>query len=187
MVNVDFRSILNQAIAPVDRPIAAKVIEALLTAEKTTKDDRNQFPQDSLYGTWRLYFVTSGKVKLGDKRLRGFYIPKLLPATIAFAPSEDNPIAVTNKVNVGLITLLLTGPARYEAAKNILPFDFTRLEVKILGQTIYNGKFPGPREGLVFNEIAISKLPFFAFFQVNDRFIAARGRGGGLAMWVKQD
>ena len=187
MVNVDFRSVLNQATAPTDRPIAAVVVEALLTAEKATKDDRIQFLQDSIYGTWRLYFVSSGKLKLGDKRLRGFYLPKLLPATIAFAPSEETPIAVTNKVTVGLITLLLTGPARYEDAKNILPFDFTRLEVKVLGQTIYNGKFPGPREGLVFSEIAIAKLPFFAFFQVNESFIAARGRGGGLAMWVKQD
>ena len=187
MVTTDFRSVLNQAIAPTDRPIASTVVEALLTAEKATKDDRTQFLQDAIYGTWRLYFVSSGKVKLGDKRLRGFYLPKFLPATIAFAPSEETPIAVTNKVAVGLITLLLTGPARYEAAKNILPFDFTRLEVKVLGQTIYNGKFPGPREELVFSEIAIAKLPFFAFFEVNETFIAARGRGGGLAMWVKQD
>jgi hypothetical protein len=185
MKNEEFLGVLDQAIAPMNRPAAAAVVSALLQAEQATKRDRLQFDSAQLLGTWRLYFVTSGKVKLGDKRLRGFYLPGFLPASIGFAPGNESPIEVTNQVNVGLVKLKLTGPARYEARKNLVPFDFTRLEVKVLDRSVYQGKFPSPREGQVFREIAIGKLPFFAFFQINDRFIAARGRGGGLAMWVK--
>jgi len=37
-----------------------------------------------------------------------------------------------------------------------------------------------------FYDQPIAKLPFFAFFLVTEDFIAARGRGGGLALWVKE-
>jgi hypothetical protein len=168
-------------------PTAAAVVTALLQAEKSTKSDRRQFPVSHLMGDWRLCFSTMGKVKLGDKRLRGFYLPSWLPAQIGFAASEvaEYPIAITNQITVGLVSLKLSGPAKFIEKKNLVGFDFTRIEVKILGQTVYNGKFPSPREGQVFGDVAIGKLPFFAFFEVNERFIAARGRGGGLAIWVK--
>jgi hypothetical protein len=168
-------------------PNAAAVVTALLQAEKSTKRDRRQFPVASLMGNWRLCFSTMGKVKLSDKRLRGFYLPNWLPAQIGFAASElaESPIAITNQITVGLVSLKLSGPAKFIEKKNLIGFDFTQITVKILGQTVYDGKFPSPREGKVFGDIAIGKLPFFAFFEVNEQFIAARGRGGGLAIWVK--
>jgi predicted nuclease of predicted toxin-antitoxin system len=39
--------------------------------------------------------------------------------------------------------------------------------------------------GKKFMAISIGNLPFFTFFAVADQYIAARGRGGGLAIWVK--
>ncbi|MEY3298237.1 MAG: hypothetical protein RLZZ597_1497, partial [Cyanobacteriota bacterium] len=36
-----------------------------------------------------------------------------------------------------------------------------------------------------FPSTPIAKLPFFAFFAATDQYLAARGRGGGLALWVK--
>jgi hypothetical protein len=182
----DFAAVLSAAITD-GKPNAAAVVTALLQAEKSTKSDRRQFPVASLMGNWRLCFSTMGKVKLGDKRLRGFYLPNWLPAQIGFAPSElvESPIAITNQITVGLVSLKLSGPAKFIEKKNLIGFDFTQITVKILGQTVYDGKFPSPREGKVFWDIAIGKLPFFAFFEVNEQFIAARGRGGGLAIWVK--
>jgi hypothetical protein len=183
----DIDSGLSDAIA--QKLPAATIVAALLQAEKTTKGDRRQFPRASLMGNWRLCFSTMGKVKLGDKRLRGFYLPSWLPAQIGFAASgvEAYPISITNQITVGLVSLKLSGPAKFIEKKNLIGFDFTQIEVKILGQTVYNGKFPSPREGKVFGDISIGKLPFFAFFAVTEQFIAARGRGGGLAIWVKAD
>jgi hypothetical protein len=182
----DYSQTLNAAIGG-DKPAAASVVSALLQTEKTTKQHRRQFPAEQLMGDWRLFFSTTGKVKLGDKRLRGFYLPSWIPAQIGFAPSglEAYPIVITNQITVGLVSLKLAGPAKYGEKKNLMGFDFTQLEVRILGQTVYRGKFPSPREGQVFGDISIGKLPFFAFFAANETFIAARGRGGGLAIWVK--
>ncbi|MBE9256152.1 hypothetical protein IQ228_01760, partial [Dolichospermum sp. LEGE 00246] len=38
-----------------------------------------------------------------------------------------------------------------------------------------------------FNEQPIAKLAFFAFFLVTEDMIAARGRGGGLALWIREN
>ena len=35
--------------------------------------------------------------------------------------------------------------------------------------------------------VPIAKLPFFAFFLITENLIAARGRGGGLALWIKDN
>ena len=55
-----------------------------------------------------------------------------------------------------------------------------------LGQRVYEGAVPSSRTSQNFQDIGIGRLPFFAFFAVTDSFLAARGRGGGLAMWLKQ-
>jgi hypothetical protein len=185
MMEPDYGAVLEQAIGKGDRPTTAALVLALLQAEKANRG--RSFGAESLMGDWRLFFSSRGKVKLGDKGLRGFYLPSWLPAQIEFGSNDrdEAPLEVTNRVMVGLINLKLTGPARFSEKKNLLAFDFTRLEVKVLGQVIYKGKFPSPRKDQVFMDIPVGKLPFFAFFEVSDRLIAARGRGGGLAIWVK--
>ncbi len=154
-------------------------------------DDRTSVPftESDLLGDWRLHFISAGKLNLNSKRLRGFFLPSFLPAQIGFQRNEINdsaPLCITNQVTIGLIQLKFTGPARFESKKNVLGFDFTHLEVIALGQRVYEGAVPSSRINQTFKDIPIGKLPFFAFFAVTDRFIAARGRGGGLAMWVKQ-
>lgn len=44
----------------------------------------------------------------------------------------------------------------------------------------------GKAQELDFYNQSIGKLPFFGFFLVTEDFIAARGRGGGLAIWVRE-
>jgi hypothetical protein len=68
--------------------------------------------------------------------------------------------------------------------KNILAFDFTRITVKLLGKTVYQGFIRGgeAREAEFFS-LSVAKQAFFAYFLVEDGIIAARGRGGGLALW----
>ncbi|MGI0495377.1 hypothetical protein ACN4EG_26665 [Alkalinema pantanalense CENA528] len=194
-----------------DRPAAQEVVQALLQAEKVTKQSRTLYPITDLVGKWRLCFVT------GTKRVRrragivlgpGFYLPKWVPAYLEFAPLSEpthcatapelapngpsttvanlgQNLTIANQLQVGLVSLRLTGPARYLRKKNLLAFDFLHLQVQVLGQTLYNGKFPSPQRGKAFDELPIGQLPFFAFFAVTDRYIAARGRGGGLALWVR--
>jgi hypothetical protein len=181
-------NLLQAAIAG-EKPIVASLVQALLQIEKTTRQQRQQFPEAMLLGDWQLFFATSGKVKLGDRRLRGFYWPSWIPARIGFHLNESDPapLMITNQITVGLVQIKLFGPAKYRAQKNLLGFDFTQIEVRVLGQVVYSGAFPSPRKQQNFAESTIGQLPFFAFFTVTERCIAARGRGGGLAIWVRSD
>jgi hypothetical protein len=183
-MNEQFTTVLQQAIGS-NRPTTATLVEALLQTEKAAK--QQTLTVEKLLGNWQLHFSSRGKVKLTDSQRRGFYLPSWLPAQIGFAAQEMQgaPLTITNQVAIGAVKLKLSGPARFSEKKNLLAFDFTRMEIQILGQTVYNGKFPSPREGKEFMEIPIGKLPFFAFFVADGAMVAARGRGGGLAIWVR--
>jgi hypothetical protein len=123
----------------------------------------------------------------------GLYLPPLIPAQLAFstpvAPIEPGSgrVAIANQVQVGLVKLTLTGPAQYLGKQNLLAFDFNQAQLSLLDRVVYKGKFGRKTEPSTFYQQAIAKLPFFAFFLVTADFIAARGRGGGLALWVRVD
>jgi hypothetical protein len=131
MMESDYAAVLEQAIGVGDRPTTAALVLALLQAEKANRG--RSFAVESLMGEWRLFFSSRGKVKLGDKGLRGFYLPSWLPAQIEFGPNDrdEAPLEVTNRVLVGLINLKLTGPARFSEKKNLL------LDVQVFRQSLY--------------------------------------------------
>jgi hypothetical protein len=167
------------------------IVEALLTLEKETKQQRSRFEIESLIGDWRLAFATSGKIRPSDRRRSGFYWPKITPAQISFHPNPESekpyapPLCIQNQIRLGQLELTLSGFARYLEPKNLLAFDFTQLQVQIFSKTLYQGKFPSQTTVENFAEQPIGKLAFFSFFAVRDRWIAARGKGGGLAIWVR--
>jgi hypothetical protein len=169
------------------------IVEALLTLEKDTKQQRSRIEIESLMGDWRLAFATSGKIRPSDRRRSGFYWPKITPAQISFHPnpesenSQSPPLCIQNQIRLGQLELTLTGFARYLKPKNLLAFDFTHLQVQIFHKTLYQGKFPSQTTAENFAEQPIGKLAFFSFFAVCDRWIAARGKGGGLAIWVRNN
>jgi hypothetical protein len=179
------------------RPSASVVVDALLQAEKTAKQQRLTYSYESLLGKWRLCFATGtrkvrerGGIMLG----KGFYIPKLFPAYISFStPAENvnsaaNQLEIGNQIQLGTLLLKLTGPAQYLGKKNLLAFDFTQVQISLFSLTIYSGKIrSGKNKDKNFYEQSIAKLPFFAFFLITENFIAARGRGGGLALWIRED
>jgi hypothetical protein len=191
----DFLSTLNAATGSKSptRPKPETVVQALLEAEKVTKQQRLTFPPEQLVGDWRLWFVTGtrklrqrGGIRLGQ----GFYLPPLGAAQISFQSTitEDGreQIMIGNQVQLGQLRLTLTGPARYLGKKNLMAFDFTQIQVSLGSWTMYQGSMRGGKaQAESFDQQSIAKLPFFAFFGVTDRYIAARGRGGGLALWVK--
>ena len=172
------------------RPDGPTITAALLNLERCAKQERLSLPAVSLLGTWRLCFSAGKKAKLrsGQPIGSGFYVPKLAIAQIAFATDDtgENQLKVTNKLSIGPLTIRFTGPARYLGKKNLLAFDFTHLQVSCFGLTVYQGKVQNKkRADQPFEATAIAQLPFFAFFSATDDYIAARGRGGGLAIWVK--
>lgn len=191
-----FSTVLNQATAAFqgkvgDRPPAATVVKALLQAEKTAKREHLIYPFESLLGDWQLCFATgTRKVRRGGIVLgKGFYVPKVAVAQLAFAANGDATLGqgtIANQVRVNPVLLRFTGPAHYLDKKNLLAFDFTHLQLGVMSKTVYSGAVPGrkPRTQDFYSQ-GVGTLPFFAFFLVTGALMAARGRGGGLALWIK--
>jgi hypothetical protein len=89
---------------------------------------------------------------------------------------------------LGGILLKLTGPIKYLGKKNLLAFDFTQMQISLFNWMFVNKQIrSGKVESGNFDDQPIAKLPFFAFFLITENLIAARGRGGGLALWIKDN
>ncbi|MBD2018622.1 hypothetical protein H6F43_00290 [Leptolyngbya sp. FACHB-36] len=169
------------------RPRADAVVNALLQAEKTAKQEHLVYPIAPLLGQWQLCFVTgTRKVRRGGVALgRGFYVPRLAPAQISFETSTE-AMAIGNQVQFGPVRLQLTGPARYVGKKNLVAFDFNQWRLNLFGRSFFSGAMRGGKvQAEKFEQQSIAQLPFFSFFLITEDFIAARGRGGGLALWVR--
>lgn len=194
----DFLTVLTQAVKAFqtqasDRPTASAVVNALLQAEKAAKQEHLLYSFEPLLGDWQLCFATgTRKVRRGGIALgNGFYVPKFAVAQISFQAEADEAALgkgeIANQVAVDPVRLRFTGPAHYLGKKNLLAFDFTQVQLYVLGRTVYNGAVPGRKPKSDFYAQTIGKLPFFAFFRVTPDLMAARGRGGGMALWVKVD
>lgn len=186
----DFTTILNRAAQSSDRPSTDEMVTALQAAEITARQEKLVIPFESLLGEWRLCFATGAsknKQGRGIKLGRGYYLPKFTPASIAFTQDLTSFTGTaTNQLAVSGIQLKFTGPCRYPGKKNLLIFDFTQIQFKVFGKIVYQGKIRSGKNGEQnFAVSSIAKLPFFAFFWAGANGIAARGRGGGLALWVR--
>ena len=190
-------SILEQAAQSNSKPSPATVVAALLEAEKRAKQNKIRYGFEQLIGNWRLCFITGTKktrqkagIVLGAGRYIPEWVAKIQIAYSAQAVAEGEEDRekgrVENSVQVGAIKLTLSGPTKFLVNKNILAFDFTRITVKLLGKTVYQGFIRGgeAREAEFFS-LSVGKQAFFAYFLVEDGIIAARGRGGGLALWAR--
>ncbi|PHJ60262.1 hypothetical protein VF14_11500 [Nostoc linckia z18] len=194
----DFVTVLSQAAAAyrgekATRPSAEILVQALLAAEKTAKQQRLNYGFESLLGKWRLCFATGtkkvrerGGIVLG----KGLYVPKFVTIYISFNANLQQNLdkgEIANQVELFPLLLKLTGPIQYQNKKNLLAFDFHNMLISLFGGVVYNNKIrSGKVESEDFYSQPIAKLPFFAFFIVTEDFIAARGRGGGLALWIRE-
>jgi hypothetical protein len=187
---------LDQAIefltTPSAKPPAPEaVVEALLQAEKTAKQAKVRHAYSQLLGAWRLGFIT------GTKRSRqragvilgaGRFLPKWVNITLSYFQSEsgEDRGTVENSVKLGPLQLVVTGPTRFWQKTNMLAFDFTRIKVSLSGLKLYEGYIRGGQDReLRFWEQSVKEQAFFTYFLAQDQGIAARGRGGGLALWTR--
>ncbi|WP_138504205.1 hypothetical protein [Nostoc sp. PA-18-2419] len=194
----EFITVLSQAVAAYrgqigTPPSTETLVNALLQAEKAAKQQRLNYPFESLLGKWRLCFATGtkkvrqrGGIVLG----KGLYVPKFVTINISFNANLEPDLdkgEIDNQVELLPILLKLTGPVQYMGKKNLLAFDFNRILISLFGRVVYNRHIRSGRvQSEDFYSQPIAKLSFFAFFLVTEDFIAARGRGGGLALWIRE-
>ncbi len=182
----------------IPKPPPSDVVDALLLAEKNSRKSPNLYSFEQLIGTWNLCFITGTKksrsqagVLLGP----GKYLPSWVNIQISYSKVTDeipNPQEsfsrgkVENSVKFAGLDLSLSGPVKFQSKRNILAFDFTQITVKLFSSQVYSGYIRGgkEKEDSFFQE-SMGKLAFFAYFLIDKNVIAARGKGGGLAIWSK--
>lgn len=191
----DFRTTFNRIVdnsSP--NPSAKDVYEALISAEKYASQNKIKYDFSQLLGSWQLCFITGTKKsqkQRGNFLKNGFYIPKIVSIVINYSLPEnlkekENQGIIENIVKFGLVKFNVSGVCKFINNRNILAFDFLSLKTFILGSKVYEKEIRGGKENEInFWDASLKELAFFNYFFVNEKFIVARGKGGGLAFWKK--
>lgn len=172
-----------------DRPPVADLVQALLYLEKHQRSQRSHPPFSALKGSWQLVFITGTKKarqSLKQVLKSGRYLPKFLNITITYDPQADNRGQVMNQVRGLGFRVAVGGPILWYPQRQILAFDFLSLSLGWGSFAFYDGGIRGGQgqESAFFHQ-SLKTQPFFTYFLVGDRYLAARGKGGGLALWIK--
>ena len=190
------------------KPNSQAVVSALLAAERQSRREKSQYKYDDLVGKWRLGFVSGTQtVRASPKALpvkkpgKGRFLPRFLTVEIIYKRADETSLAssvanpnrsnlrvnsVENRVIAGPLSICLSGPTIFKEKLNALAFDFTELAVSLGGWTPYSGSIRGGEESRQnFEERSLKEQAFFTFFLVEDSYIAARGKGGGIALWTR--
>ncbi|MEB3358236.1 MAG: hypothetical protein VKK04_16040 [Synechococcales bacterium] len=183
-------------------PAAPALVAALEQAEKAARQLKVPCTYDQLVGTWRLRFITGTKrsrQQAGGLLGAGRFLPSWLAIQITYTstpPHQDAQMAafltefqggtVQNTVRLAGLCLEVAGPTRLWPGTHILAFDFPRLALSVAGLSLYQGYIPQgkDRETRFYNQ-PLKEQAFFNYFLIEDTHLAARGRGGGLALWVR--
>lgn len=82
---------------------------------------------------------------------------------------------LSNAVRIGALELRFCGRGRLEGRRPLLCFAFTELRLSLGGRLLLQRALPAPSP---------RRTPFFALIaRDSSGWLAARGRGGGLALW----
>jgi hypothetical protein len=96
-------------------------------------------------------------------------------ADAAAAESTPQGLAVNNAVRIGALELRFCGRGQLEGRRPLLSFAFTELRLSLGGRLLLQRHLPAPSP---------RRMPFFALIARHPcGWLAARGRGGGLALW----
>ena len=173
-------------------PAVSDLVADLLALEKATRRNKQKFDYAQLVGTWRLGFITGTvrtRQRAGVALGAGRFIPRLVNIQIRYEadPHEALQGSVYNSVSLANLTFQLQGPTQYWPKTSSLAFDFIYLCLSVGRFQLYQQAVRGgsARTEEFFTE-PLKTQAFFTYFLVTPTCLAARGRGGGLALWTRQ-
>ena len=154
----------------------------LLAAERLSRQKGSGLTPEVLGADWRLDQLW-GKQRTAPPMAPAAALLRSLKATLAIRPgTQPTSLRIHNSVQLGMLTLHFEGPGQLTGRRPLLVFWFEKLEVHLGSWLLIQRALPKPAE---------AKLPFFALIASGttartngeERWLAARGRGGGLALW----
>lgn len=125
-----------------------------------------------LLGCWQLHQIW-GKGQTMASSLAGLGL-RAVRATLELR-AADTGMLIANSVQLGPFRLQFNGTATLIGRRPLLQFSFQELQLSLGGLVLLRRTLPAA---------APQRLPFFALIARDPSgWLAARGRGGGLALW----
>ena len=148
--------------------------------EKTANKDGSGIQFEDLLGFWKFQFV----YKKGETSLDNVSssILQVLSASLKLSKSigqNDEPsFEIINSIKFGVVSINFVGKAYLKGTRPLLFFYFEQLLIKFLNIPLI--KTP-------LKNIDPKKRPFFSLIALGEvnNWLCARGKGGGLAIWIK--
>ena len=148
--------------------------------ESISKKDGSGIVYEDLIGTWKLNSVWRKGAEEIDNTSSS--ILQVLSAKLELKKNNSQnksfDFKIKNSISFGILSIIFCGQASLRGTRPLLPFFFENLIIKIGNFTLINKSIEKPEE---------KKMPFFSLIAISkgNKWMCARGRGGGLAIWIK--
>ena len=147
---------------------------ALLDLEKQARQAGSGLTASDLVGCWQLNTIWP-KGQTEASVLNGWLL-RSIGACLEISNGSGDRLQLRNAVNLSGLTLQFTGPGELNGRQPLLKFRFEQVELLVGRFALLKKELPAPEEG---------REPFFALISRSpEGWMAARGRGGGLAFWT---
>ena len=156
--------------------IESFTLTGLLKQEAQARSQGSGIQATALLGEWSPHRLWSkGEPHESQSQTK---LLQWLNARLSISRAEaDQPsdFSICNAVSLGPLKLRFNGPGWLQGKRPLLCFRFETLTLELGGRTLLQRPLPAPKA---------KRTPFFALIAVQqDQWLAARGRGGGLALW----
>ena len=148
--------------------------------ESISKKDGSGIINEDLIGIWKFNSV----FKKGTEEIDNISssILQVLSAKLELKKnnSQNNSVdfRMKNSISFGILSIIFCGQASLKGRRPLLPFFFENLIINFGNFTLINKPLKKPEE---------KQMPFFSLIAMSkeNNWMCARGRGGGLAIWIK--
>tara|TARA_B100000965_G_C19349308_1_gene651037 strand:+ start:194 stop:694 length:501 start_codon:yes stop_codon:yes gene_type:complete len=154
--------------------------EEIINLESISNKDGTGICYEDLIGTWRFNSVW----KKGSEEIDSLSSSILQVLTAKLELKKNNSqnnscdFEIKNSIRFGILSIIFCGQASLKGKKPLLPFFFENLVINIGSFTLVDKPLKKPKE---------KQFPFFSLIAMSkdNDWMCARGRGGGLAIWIK--
>ena len=154
-------------------------IKELKRLEKNSQKNGSGIIYEDLLGIWKFQYVW-GKESDEIKNIPSSILQVLSAKLELKKKNKEDQLnfEIKNSINLGLLNIIFTGIAELKGLRPLLTFYFEELKISFSNFPIFNKELKKPED---------KKMPFFSLVGIStkDKWMCARGRGGGLAIWVK--
>ena len=154
-------------------------IKELKLLEKKSQKNGSGIVYEELLGIWKFQYVW-GKESDEIKNISSSILQVLSARLELKKKNKEDQInfEIKNSINFGLLNIIFKGSAELKGLRPLLTFYFEELQISISNFPIFKKELKKPED---------KKMPFFSLVGIStkDNWLCARGRGGGLAIWVK--